>query len=463
MNLVEWIVHAEPMTELAAAWVLTFAIHSTLLLGAGYFLTRWDRISDALGENRVWKGLLVAGLFTATIHVGAGWGTDMLYVGDAERSDPPGWHGSQVVAVQAEVRTVPGGRVQFVRAASLERAEAEAESSEGGVLPAGVRDRIPVFILLVWVFGALGAGGWRVVQYATFRWRLSDRERVRNAGVDRMVADLTEGVRWSGSMRCSRSDAIASPVLLNDREIVLPNRFFDELSPNQQRAVLAHEVGHLARRDRWWTTLAVVLESLFFFQPLVRVARRRIQDRAEELADRWAARRTGSPHDVAEVLLTVAGWVQGGIRSDLAPSVVRDGSGLERRIRGLLRFDASQPPTSPWSPFLAIAGLSLIVACGAPGVGSTPERADSDPTPVVSANVRTVQFVYESSISARLTSRSGRTVRIERTGWRRAEIEHVVQALEVRRRHLEQIRDRIDVRRLDIRFPVRPDRPRYQL
>ena len=49
-----------------------------------------------------------------------------------------------------------------------------------------------------------------------------------------------------------------------------------ELDAPQLRAMLAHELAHLERRDPQWLAFACILERAFFFQPLNRLARRGI-------------------------------------------------------------------------------------------------------------------------------------------------------------------------------------------
>lgn len=53
-------------SETLLGWLLTYFIHSTVLLGAAWAATRWWLRSPAVREA-VWRGALVAGLVTASI------------------------------------------------------------------------------------------------------------------------------------------------------------------------------------------------------------------------------------------------------------------------------------------------------------------------------------------------------------------------------------------------------------
>ena len=48
----------------ALAWIVTYAIHSTLILGAAYWVTRRLSVSSARLRERVWKLALVGALVT---------------------------------------------------------------------------------------------------------------------------------------------------------------------------------------------------------------------------------------------------------------------------------------------------------------------------------------------------------------------------------------------------------------
>ena len=114
-----------------------------------------------------------------------------------------------------------------------------------------------------------------------------------------------------------------------------------ELTPAEQRAVLAHELGHLVRRDPSWLALAVVVENLFFLQPLNRLARGRIQESAEYLCDDWAVEQTGGSLTLARCLAEVASWIQASRRAVPVSGMAENRSHLVERVRRLL--DGAEP------------------------------------------------------------------------------------------------------------------------
>ena len=143
-------------------------------------------------------------------------------------------------------------------------------------------------------------------------------------------------------VRLTTSDAIGTPMVLGNQEICVPQRFLVELSSAEQRAALAHELGHLARRDPTWQLVASIVERVFFFQPLNRIARLRLRECAEYLADEWAVRQTGDRLDLAKCLAEVAGWVAPSSEPAMARTVAmaEGGSPLLARVKRPARAGA---------------------------------------------------------------------------------------------------------------------------
>src|SRR5678809_700984 len=54
------------LTDIAAAWLLTYLVHSTLILLAVWIVTSRRRMADAV-RDILWKSALVGGIVTASI------------------------------------------------------------------------------------------------------------------------------------------------------------------------------------------------------------------------------------------------------------------------------------------------------------------------------------------------------------------------------------------------------------
>ena len=186
-----------------------------------------------------------------------------------------------------------------------------------------------------------------------------------------MFAMLEELRRAAGvvePVRLTASPSLPSPVALGGNEIALPEAALTELEPGQQRSMLAHELAHLQRGDPGWLTAACVAECIGFFQPLNRLARRRIQESAEYLCDEWAVRNTGSGVLLAKCLAKVAEWLETAPRSVPVAGMAEDRSHLVARVSRLL--EGGPFPKAPARKTLIAVSVAIIVMAilAVPGV-----------------------------------------------------------------------------------------------
>jgi len=159
-----------------------------------------------------------------------------------------------------------------------------------------------------------------------------------------------------------------------------------DLAPEEQEAMLAHELAHLKRRDPTWMFFYWLVESALFFQPLNRLARRHLLESAELLCDDWAVRQTGRHVSLASCLARIAEWIvrrprpmlAAHMAHDLPATTTRARSRLGRRIERLLDERRRQEPARQWLLPLAL-GLLASLAVVAPGVAAV---APQVPVPV---------------------------------------------------------------------------------
>ena len=98
---------------------------------------------------------------------------------------------------------------------------------------------------------------------------------------------------------------IASPMATTGARIVAPSWALESLDRRQLRAMLAHELAHVVRRDPEWKVASAFWRALFWFLPAT-FAQRRLDDLAELACDAFAVQQTGNAHGVAECLAACA-------------------------------------------------------------------------------------------------------------------------------------------------------------
>lgn len=164
---------------------------------------------------------------------------------------------------------------------------------------------------------------------------LSDREDARHTMAGSALRELGRIAGVPRDVPLSVTHRFATPAAIPGGEICLPRRVLTELTLLEQESLLAHELAHVVRRDTTWLWIARLVECVAWFQPLNRLASRRMQLAAEFAADEWAARVTHQPLRLAKCLARVAGWLTPG-SAVLSPAMAESsGSPLVQRVRRL--------------------------------------------------------------------------------------------------------------------------------
>jgi beta-lactamase regulating signal transducer with metallopeptidase domain len=356
---------------LAIAWMLTYLLHSTLLLGLAWIvskpLSRWS----VAAEETVWKLALVGALCTASLQLAAGW---QPLAGQWHLADLGGMAAEaerpEIAPIQTEAIPVPAIQSHEVRA----RVEDPRPLPMAPAAVAPVQTLLPASALILgaWALGALVLLAAFGRSFLRLGQRLRSRPRIVGGTIHAQLRELAAEAGLDGAVRLSCSSRVPVPVALGIRrpEICVPPRALAGLTDEQQQGMLAHELAHLARRDPFWLVLRQVIACVLFFQPLNWVARRRLREISEMLSDEWAVARTGRPLSLAGCLAEVAGWSVG-IPGLPVPGMADRPSSLGRRIRRLL--DETRSPENParraWLA-AAMGVLVIAVAAAAPAVSA---------------------------------------------------------------------------------------------
>ncbi len=342
------------------AWLLTYLIHSTVLLGLAWLVTR--RLEPA-ASDLLWKVALLAGPVTGTIQ------------SSLKLSTPA------AVRLPLPVATLPQGVPVTDPAAAAEQAPLTPGSRPGLTHPTSSPVSLPLVVVLLWGLVALASSLYYVARRLILVGRLADRRAVTGGPLAATLAELKLTTGYRRRVHLTMARTISSPVALGLSEICVPELALSELGLEQQRSMLAHELAHLARRDSLWLAGATLIERFFFFQPLNRLARRELETTAEYLSDEWAMRKTGSAVSLAKCLATVAEWIQASPLGVPVAGLAERRSLLVARISRLLEGGGRLPqnPASRlgWAA-LATAGVMVTIAA-APRVSQGVAAAPTQP------------------------------------------------------------------------------------
>jgi beta-lactamase regulating signal transducer with metallopeptidase domain/ankyrin repeat protein len=172
---------------------------------------------------------------------------------------------------------------------------------------------------IVWACGVLAIAGYWLAGWSRIR-------RVLVASTP-IAIDFPIPVRTSTIMQGPAVAGIVRPVLL------VPDGIEGWLSTEQLRAVLAHERCHVSRRDNLKAALHMVVESLFWFHPLVWWLETRLIAERERACDEEVLADGNKAKDYAEGILRVC---QNYLDSPLRCAAGVGGGDLARRIESIL-------------------------------------------------------------------------------------------------------------------------------
>ncbi len=395
-----------------AAWLATYALHSTVLIAVAWLgvlaLSRVTRLRDfATGIREwMWKLALFGGLATATAQVGFSietWRLEWIPSSSestalVERAEPaparPTFAPIVAAAPKIDPPTEPSApRTNAVHpllapallqlrmlgadieSAPLFRAATMNAPAEVGA-PAILDRPIPwlEIALGIWMTGiAIGLVRW-AREWQRLARCVRGRVAIESGLVFRDLETLRKRAGFTRRVRLSCAPGIAAPLTMGvlRAEICLPPRALRALQRDEIRAVLAHELAHAVRSDTAWLCLCRLLEIAFFFQPLNRFARRLLQEDVESLCDDWAVVHTGECVPLASSLTEIAGWIVAEHRRLPALAMVAHGSALSHRVRRLLDEERAPVVMQGRLGLTAIASLCCAgAALALPGVSTT--------------------------------------------------------------------------------------------
>jgi len=164
---------------------------------------------------------------------------------------------------------------------------------------------------------------------------------------------------------CSRSSlepgvfGVFRPVLL------LPEDIFEQLAPAQLQAVIAHELCHVRHWDNLVAAMHMLVETVFWFHPLVWWIGRRMVEERERACDLEVLRLGSEPRVYAEGILNVC---KSYLSSPLACASGVSGSDLKRRIEAIVANRAARSLDTRRRILLIAGGTAAVFGPIAAGI-----------------------------------------------------------------------------------------------
>jgi beta-lactamase regulating signal transducer with metallopeptidase domain len=147
-------------------------------------------------------------------------------------------------------------------------------------------------------------------------------------------------------------------------KLIIAESVLDACTPDELGAVLAHEQGHLDRRDNLRRALMAITPDVLAWTPHAREVASDWHVATEQAADEHAARVGPEGRTLlAQALIRVARLAVALPRvDDLPTSALYRGENIEARVRGLLAPPKPIPPRPRFVVRLAVAATSTVIA-----------------------------------------------------------------------------------------------------
>ena len=224
-----------------------------------------------------------------------------------------------------------------------------------------------------YLFAAWGVGaGLLLIRLSVGLWRVRQIRRksseVDVASLDPAIAGIFRDFQSRRQVKLCVSSEVAVPAAIGffRPAIVFPAWLFAQLSPEEIKVILLHELAHFRRWDDWTNLAQKMVKAVFFFHPAVWWIESHLTLEREMACDDMVLAQTASPRAYASSLISFAEKLQNARALALAQALVSRMRDMSLRVAQIL--DAKRPMrTALWKPILGLsAGMLALVFAAAP-------------------------------------------------------------------------------------------------
>jgi beta-lactamase regulating signal transducer with metallopeptidase domain len=248
------------------------------------------------------------------------------------------------------------------------------------------------YLFAVWDLAAglllfrLSVGLWRVGQ---IRRKCCE---VDLAGLDPAIAGILQGFGSRRGVKLCVSGDVAVPAAIGffRPAIVFPAWLLPQLSPEEIKVVLLHELAHFRRWDDWSNLAQKIVKAVFFFHPAVWWIESRLTLEREMACDDMVLAQTASPRAYASSLISFAEKLHNARALSLAQALVSRMRDMSLRVAQIL--DTKQPSrTGLWRPVLGLSAAILALVLGATPYAPRLVAFETQPKPWQAQHIQATQ------------------------------------------------------------------------
>ncbi|MCA9072553.1 MAG: M56 family metallopeptidase, partial [Planctomycetaceae bacterium] len=216
----------------------------------------------------------------------------------------------------------------------------------------------------LWLLGSLGTMSMAGIRWLFCRREIRRAKQVHHPAAQQLLEELRIrlGIRRSVGLIISKSRIGPAVLGILRPTILIPSRIIEGKTPADLEPILAHELIHVRRGDLWVGWLQVLVQSVWWFHPLVWWSGRLLKREAERCCDEEVVAELGcKPARYARALLDVLELKHILKPVPVLPSVkpVEITSRRLERIMLLRQGCRKRTPWWCWLVMLLTAGLTL--------------------------------------------------------------------------------------------------------
>jgi WD40 repeat protein/beta-lactamase regulating signal transducer with metallopeptidase domain len=215
------------------------------------------------------------------------------------------------------------------------------------------------FLGVIWL---MGTAVW-FLRAAWHAWRFNRLLRIAKPAPADLQALAQQIAQRIGIVRCPAVWLVPGPLPPMVWAVGCPVRIFfpagllPRLGLSEKTSLLAHELAHVWRRDHWVRWIEAIVAGLYWWYPLVWLARRQLQAREEECCDAWAVGEAPAKTYASAVLEAVDFLAENRRRLPALASGLGGLRLLKQRLR--LIMGPAAPKRLSWPTRLAVFGLGI--------------------------------------------------------------------------------------------------------
>lgn len=247
--------------------------------------------------------------------------------------------------------------------------------------------------IVVWLLGSLGSFLIAWARWLSCRREIHRAEKVCHPAAEQLIEQLRSrlGIRRPVGLIISKSRIGPAVLGIVRPTILIPARIIEGKTPRDLEPILAHELLHVRRGDLWVGWLLVLVQSVWWFHPLVWWAGRLLKREAERCCDEEVVAELGcKPARYARALLDVLE-----LKQILKPVPVLPGVKpveiTSRRLERIMLLRQGCRKRTPWWCWLAMLLTAALTLPGAAFVATAKDKTKVQPATMPDEESRAFQ------------------------------------------------------------------------